>query len=164
MTFANHLSDLRKDRGFSVKDFAQKAKVHSTLISALQSGQRSIGENNALKIGKALGLEGIELQSFVYLALDEATDKVLKENNGYPAELLNLLAIQLRQAAIDANAIQGFTVTGCGDRHDVTLVLPNGVTATLKTQLDFAENREKSQHDPTHEFLCPFTKSPLTTA
>jgi hypothetical protein len=94
-----------------------------------------VGENNASKIGKALGLDGAELDTFIYAALTEATDKVLKENNDYPAELLNLLAVQLRQAGIVAGEIQQCTVSGDQHQQNVTLTLVGGGTTTLKTHL-----------------------------
>jgi transcriptional regulator with XRE-family HTH domain len=134
-TLSTHLQNLRTNAKLTVKDLAAKANVPSTLISGLQSGQRSVGENNASRIGTALGLDGEALQNFIYAALNEATDKVLKENNGYPAELLNLLAGQLRQDGIEAAAILQCTVSGDQHQQNVILTLCGGRTATLKTQL-----------------------------
>lgn len=107
MTFANRIITLRKERNLAVKELALKAQVPATLISGLQSGQRTIGENNARKIGIALQLAENELEDFVYLALNEAVGRVLECHRAYPAEVLNLVAGELRAAGIAPADING---------------------------------------------------------
>ena len=94
-TLSQELNSLRQQRRLTVQDLAKKADVPQSLISGLQTGSRVIGEQAARKIGQALQLTGDELESFVYLAINQCSDKVLRKARDYPAELLNLIAERL---------------------------------------------------------------------
>ncbi|MEP6668798.1 MAG: helix-turn-helix transcriptional regulator [Chthoniobacter sp.] len=98
--FGDRLHTLRTRLNLTTKQLAVKATVPESLICGLQAGSRTIGENNARKIGTALGLTGAPLEEFVYLAINNAKEKVLDEYKGYPAEVLNLVAHELQQSGI----------------------------------------------------------------
>lgn len=105
-SFGEKLKTLRKQQHLTIYKLGELADVPFTLISALENNRRSIGENNATKIGKALGLEGHQLREFVFLALNDAQGKILEEYHGYPADLLNLLPTILKDAGVEPGDIK----------------------------------------------------------
>ncbi len=133
--FPNLLITLRTNAKLTNIQLAELAKVSKSIIPGLQSGKRQIGEFQARKIGAALGLTGNELQEFIYCAMNNAYDKVLAELNDYPAELINLLALQLKDAGIEPNQVVDCKVQG----SDVLIILNDGKQAHIKTQLALAE-------------------------
>lgn len=135
MSFAKQLQELRKEKLLTVKELGDRAKVPSTLISGLQSGQRSVGENNATRIGQALGLEGDQLRAFVYAALNEAKRKALSAANEYPSEIVNHLPFMLHSAGIEAAEIEAIEEAANETGTELTIRLPQGRNATLKTEL-----------------------------
>ena len=104
-TFGERLNNLRKQHDLTVYQLAKRAGVHQSLISGLQTNNRVVGEHNARKIGKALQLEGEALESFVYQAINNCTEKVLNEFKSYPAEVLNLIAGILASTGIMPSSI-----------------------------------------------------------
>jgi transcriptional regulator with XRE-family HTH domain len=138
-TFAQTLNRLRKERGLTNEQLAKAARVPSTLISGLQNNNRTIGENNAARIGKALGLFGDTLRDFVFLALNEARGKVLEEYRTYPAEVINLVAIGLQAAGISANEISHCDLHPVSKNRnndaDALLYLNNGKTASINVEV-----------------------------
>jgi len=106
LTFGQKLKQLRLQQSLTIYKLASLAGVPFTLISALENNRRPVGVNNATKIGRGLGLSGQWLRDFVYLALNNATGKVLEEFRAYPANLLNLLPTILADAGIEANDIK----------------------------------------------------------
>ena len=82
------------------------ARVPETLVSGLQNDSRKIGEVQATRIGKALGLSGNELQEFVYVALNESKGRLLNSSKIYCAEILNYLPNLI--------AINGIRASGMG--------------------------------------------------
>ena len=136
--FSSQLKALRKDARLTNNELARLADVPTSLISGLQTGKRQIGEYQARKIALALDLCGEEFERFVYAAINDCTEKVLNESKSYPAELLNLLARQLRGAGICADFIRKCTVNGDHREQAVTLHLGNGDEATLTTLLKMA--------------------------
>jgi transcriptional regulator with XRE-family HTH domain len=130
-TFSSHLQQLRKNATLTNRELADLADVPESLISGLQNNNRRVGEYQARKIGLALKLEGAALDDFIYEAINTCTEKVLDAFVGYPAELLNLLASQLRKAGILPETIYDYTVSD----GDVSLTLTDGKKATLLTQL-----------------------------
>ena len=133
--FSCYLYCLRTKAKLTNAQLAQRADVPESLISGLQNDNRRVGEFQAGKIGRALGLAGDALDHFIYEAIDNCTEKVLNDAKSYPSRLLNLLAMQLRQAGIAAEAIWDYTIQGDEQEKDITLTLSGGRQATLKTQL-----------------------------
>ena len=133
--FSTYLYSLRKNAKLTNAQLGQLADVPESLISGLQNDNRRVGEYQARKIGRALNLHGERLEEFVLRAIDTSTEKVLKETRDYPAELLNLLAQQLKRAGIAAKAIRRFNIQGDESEQHITLTLNTGQEATLRTQL-----------------------------
>lgn len=106
-TFGQKLKSLRQKQGLTIYKLASLAGVPFTLISALENSRKTVGVNNATKIGRGLGLSGQWLRDFVYLAVNNSKSKVLEEFQNYPADLLNLLPSILKDAGIESNDIKG---------------------------------------------------------
>lgn len=133
--FSSQLYRLRTNAQLTNEELGQLADVPASLISGLQNDNRRVGEYQARKIGRALNLHGDRLEEFVLRAIDTCTQKVLSEAKDYPAELLNLLAKQLRRAGIHAESIHAFDITGDETDQGVTLQLGSGRKAILTTHL-----------------------------
>src|ERR1700733_4816313 len=127
-TFSSHLQQLRSNASLTNRELARLADVPESLISGLQNNNRRVGEYQARKIGVALKLEGATLDQFIYDAIDHCSEKVLNAFIEYPAQLLNLLASQLKEAGILPDAIHDYTVND----GDVSLTLSDGTKAMLK--------------------------------
>jgi len=133
--FSSQLYRLRTNAKLTNAELARRADVPESFISGLQNDNRRVGEYQAGKIGRALNLEGEQLERFIYDAINTCTEKVLNEAKPYPAQLLNHLALQLQRAGISAAAIAAMTVDGDLHDQDIRLTLNNGSQATLRTQL-----------------------------
>jgi len=125
------LTSLRTKANLTNEQLAGLANVPRSLIGGLQSGRRRIGEMQATRIGKALGLQGQPLDEFIYEAINQCSEKVLVESKDYPAELLNLLARQLRLAGIYPELVSQCEVSA----NKVALSLNNGKHAWMETSL-----------------------------
>jgi hypothetical protein len=134
-SFSQTLQALRASAKLTNHELARLADVPASLISGLQHDNRRVGEYQARKIGTALRLSGDALEQFIYDAISGCTEKVLNEAKQYPAQLLNLLAVQLSRAGIPADSIQHFNILGDEHSHDINFTLGSGKTATLRTQL-----------------------------
>ncbi|HWR31867.1 MAG TPA: helix-turn-helix transcriptional regulator [Negativicutes bacterium] len=55
--FSSNLKKYRNRLGLSQEDFAEKAGLHRTYISAIECGKRSISLDNIQKIADALGID-----------------------------------------------------------------------------------------------------------
>ena len=55
--FAHNLKKYRNKLGISQEEFAERAGLHRTYISAIECGKRSIALDNVQKIANALGVE-----------------------------------------------------------------------------------------------------------
>lgn len=134
-TLSAQIQRLRGVRRLTIRELARQADVSHAVIAGLQSGKRVIGEVQATKIAAALGLRGEELEEFVINAINECSEKVLTDAKSYPAQLLNLLALQLRNAGIAGETIHQCAVKGDAVHQDVTLWLAGNRQVHLKTQL-----------------------------
>lgn len=132
--FSELLTRLRAQANLTTVELAELADVPRSLISGLENRTRRIGEIQATRLGKALGLSGGELYEFIYLAINTCTEKVLSESKGYPAEVLNLLAHELRAAGILPEQVNACAVNGA----NVSLLLENGKQATLEAKLAYS--------------------------
>ena len=117
----------RKALRLKGKELSKRACVPETLVSGLQNDSRKIGEVQASRIGKALGLSANELQEFVYMALNESKGRLLNSSKIYCAEILNYLPNLI--------AIHGITAEGIADasifENHIKLSLKSGSTATV---------------------------------
>ena len=71
--FASNLRKYRNKTGLSQENFAGKAGLHRTYISALECGKRSIALDNVQKIADAL-----EIETYLLFITDESI-KIDKE-------------------------------------------------------------------------------------
>lgn len=55
--FAQNLRKYRNELGLSQEEFAERAGLHRTYISAIERGKRSIALDNVQKIADALGID-----------------------------------------------------------------------------------------------------------
>ena len=132
--FPELLIRLRKQSNLTTLELAELADVPRSLISGLENNTRRIGEMQATRLGTALGLDGQELQEFIYLAINTCTEKVLVESKGYPSEIINLVTRQLRQAGILPEQVDAYEVDG----SNISLLLNNGRGAKVETRLAYA--------------------------
>ena len=59
--FANNVKKYRNSLGISQEKFAERAGLHRTYISAVESQRRSISLDNIQKIADALGIDTYKL-------------------------------------------------------------------------------------------------------
>jgi transcriptional regulator with XRE-family HTH domain len=137
-TFGDTLSGLRKGKKLTNRQLAVRASVPSSLIAGLQAGSRSVGEFQARKIGKALALDGPELESFVLEAVNTCTERVLSEAKDYPSLFLNFIAKQLRSAGIAPKDLCHFQLIQFEDGQALRMNLNGGRTAELHSTLRYA--------------------------
>jgi len=136
--FPQLLSKLRRDAKLTNIQLSELAPVSRSLIPGLQSGKRCVGEYQARKLGLALGLEGKQLDDFIFSGINRSKEKVLVEALPYPAELLNLLARQLRRSGIGPDIVSECMVDEDAYVCTVALLLTDGTEARLETKLELA--------------------------
>ena len=117
----------RKTLRLKGKELSKRACVPETLVSGLQNDSRKIGEIQATRIGKALGLSGNDLLEFVYLALNESKGRLLNSSKLYCAEILNYLPNLIAIHGITAEEIVDSVIIEEG----IKLSLKSGSTATV---------------------------------
>ena len=135
-TFADALNKLRKANHLTVYELAKRAGVPQSLISGLQTGNRQIGEYVARKLAKVLQLENEELEDFVYLAINDCSEKVLQRSKDYPAEVLNLIAGELHNRGIFPDSIMG-CVRKPSSNTDAALYLNDGKAALINLEIAY---------------------------
>lgn len=100
----NHFKDLliskRKALGLTSKELSKQSSVSESLLSGLQSGNRRIGEKQASRIASALGLKKQEKSDFIFMAMNESTQRLLESSKSYPVEVLNSLPGLLRNKGV----------------------------------------------------------------
>ena len=133
-TFGNTLNTLRQARHLTVQQLANLAGVSQPLISNLINNNRVIGEYTARKIATALQLSGEEFDSFIFLAINGCTEKVLNSSKDYPAEILNLIAGELSALGILPGNIARCVRHPKADA-DAALYLNNGKHAFINVEV-----------------------------
>jgi len=100
----NHFKDLliskRKALRLTSKELSKQSSVSESLLSGLQSGNRRIGEKQASRIASALGLINQDERDFIFMAMNESTQRLLEFSKAYPVEILNSLPGLLRKKGI----------------------------------------------------------------
>ena len=100
----NHFKDLliskRKALGLTSKELSKQSSVSESLLSGLQSGNRRIGEKQASRIASALGLINQDERDFIFMAMNESTQRLLESSKSYPVEILNSLPSLLRNKGV----------------------------------------------------------------
>jgi transcriptional regulator with XRE-family HTH domain len=108
-TFKEILKHERLKKGLSATKLSELSGLHVSLISALEHGYRCIGEKSARKLSVALGLRDKEQEQFIYSAMEESADRLLKKSESYPVELLNYLPVQLQKMKVTHELIRDFS-------------------------------------------------------
>ena len=104
--FKEILKNERQRQGISATKLSELSGLHVTLISGLEHGYRCIGEKSARKLTFALGLRDREQEQFIYSAMQESADRLLKTSAAYPVELLNYLPVQLEKMKVSADLVK----------------------------------------------------------
>ena len=105
-TFKEILKHERLRLGLSATKLSEMSDLHVSLISALEHGYRCIGEKSARKLAVALGLKDREQEQFIYSAMEESADRLLKASESYPVELLNYVPVQLQKMKVTNDLIR----------------------------------------------------------
>jgi hypothetical protein len=104
-TFKEILKNERLRQHLSATKLSVLSGLHVTLISALEHGHRCIGEKSARKLSVALGLRDKVQEQFIYSAIEESSDRLLKASEGYPVELLNYVPVKLQKMKVSSDLI-----------------------------------------------------------
>jgi len=138
--FPSRLRRLRHNEGYTNALLGEKAGVPYSLVAALQTGAKGVGENNARKIGKALELKGDEFTNFVFDAIDTCTERVLEEYRDYPSRVLNLVAMALKLSGITPKMIKGAEIVrNSNTAPALALHLNNGHSAFVKVEITYKQ-------------------------
>ncbi len=121
--FRKQFAACRERSGLTYRALEKVTGIKYSALSAMQSGNRPVGEQSARRIAEAFGLSGDVREAFVLSALNTSKEKVLAAVGGYPAEVLNFLGLLLMARGIKPNQI-----VRCG----YNLATPDCLTLALK--------------------------------
>ena len=130
-TFKEILKHERTRLGLSATKLSELSGLHITLISGLEHGYRCIGEKSAKKLTFALGLKEREEEQFIYSALSESADPLLKASKDYPAELLNYLPVHLEKMKVLPGQIESLV----REENKLIIFLKNNNLIEIQTKL-----------------------------
>ena len=130
-TFKEILKHERLRLGLSATKLSEMSDLHVSLISALEHGYRCIGEKSAIKLSVALGLRDKEQEKFIYSAMEESADRLLKKSESYPVELLNYLPVQLQKMKVTNDLIRDLRE----QENNLIIFLENDNLIEIRTKL-----------------------------
>ena len=130
-TFKDILKNERIRLGLSATKLSEMSGLHVSLISALEHGYRCIGEKSARKLSIAFGLRDKEQEQFIYSAMEESADRLLKSSESYPVELLNYLPVQLQKMKVSHDLIRDFMK----QENKLIIFLENNNLIEIETKL-----------------------------
>ena len=130
-TFKDILKNERIRLGLSATKLSEMSGLHVSLISALEHGYRCIGEKSARKLSVALGLKDKEQKEFIYSAMEESADRLLKKSESYPVELLNYLPVQLQKMKVTNDLIRDLRE----QENNLIIFLENDNLIEIRTKL-----------------------------
>ena len=130
-TFKEILKNERIRLGLSATKLSEMSGLHVSLISALEHGYRCIGEKSARKLSIAFGLRDKEQEQFIYSAMEESADRLLKSSESYPVELLNYLPVQLQKMKVTNDLIRDFME----QENNLIIFLENDNLIEIETKL-----------------------------
>ena len=94
--------------GMSVRGLARKAGVSFALLTCIENARRGAGRSTLERLGAALALSGDALENFILDGLVICKrERVLKEAEGFPARVLNALALALRRVGVVPEIVAG---------------------------------------------------------
>ena len=129
--FKEILKHERLKKGLSATKLSEMSGLHVSLISALEHGYRCIGEKSARKLSIAFGLRDKEQEQFIYSAMEESTDRLLKISESYPVELLNYVPVQLQKMKVTHDLISDFRE----QENKLIIFLENNNLIEIETKL-----------------------------
>ena len=130
-TFKEILKHERLKQGLSATKLSETSGLHVSLISALEHGYRCIGEKSARKLSVALGLKDKEQKEFIYSAMEESADRLLRTSESYPVELLNYVPVQLQKMKVTNDLISDFRE----QENKLIIFLENNNLIEIETKL-----------------------------
>ena len=130
-TFKEILKHERLKQGLSASKLSEMSGLHVSLISALEHGYRCIGEKSATKLSVALGLRDKAQEQFIYSAMEESADRLLKKSESYPVELLNYVPVQLQKMKVTHDLIRHFSE----QENKLIIFLGNNNLIEIETKL-----------------------------
>ena len=130
-TFEEILKHERLKQGLSATKLSETSGLHVSLISAIEHGYRCIGEKSARKLSIAFGLRNKEQEQFIYSAMEESADRLLKKSESYPVELLNYLPVQLQKIKVTHELIRDFSE----QENKLIIFLGNNNLIEIETKL-----------------------------
>ena len=130
-TFKEILKHERLRLGLSATKLSEMSGLHVSLISALEHGYRCIGEKSAIKLSVALGLRDKEQEKFIYSAMEESADRLLRTSESYPVELLNYVPVQLQKMKVTNDLISDFRE----QENKLIIFLENNNLIEIETKL-----------------------------
>lgn len=129
--FKEILKNERLRLGFSATKLSELSGLHVSLISALEHGYRCIGEKSAGKLSIALRLKDREQEEFIYSAMEESADRLLKSAESYPVELLNYLPVELQKMKVTHDQIKDLRK----EENKLIIFLENNNLIEIRTKL-----------------------------
>ena len=133
--FPELLATLQKRANLNDTQLAQKAGVPRTLVCDARNNKKKVGQTQSTKLGKALGVTGNDLQSFIFSAMNAAHDKLLEEYTDTPAEIVNLLPQQLKLAGIKPGDFSECKIVATEGECHVAITMCDGRKVMLETKL-----------------------------
>ena len=130
-TFKDILKNERIRLGLSATKLSEMSGLHVSLISALEHGYRCIGEKSARKLSIAFGLRDKEQEQFIYSAMEESADRLLRTSESYPVELLNYVPVQLQKMKVTHDLISDFRE----QENKLIIFLENNNLIEIETKL-----------------------------
>ena len=129
--FKEILKHERLKKGLSATKLSEMSGLHVSLISALEHGYRCIGEKSARKLSIAFGLRDKEQEQFIYSAMEESADRLLRTSESYPVELLNYVPVQLQKMKVTHDLISDFRE----QENKLIIFLENNNLIEIETKL-----------------------------
>jgi transcriptional regulator with XRE-family HTH domain len=128
------LKSRRKELGLTSKELSKRSLVSESLLCGLQKGNRRIGERQASRIASALEYNESEQREFVYLAMNESSQRLLESSKLYPVEILNSFPELLRNHGIVPEIISGARIFDTF----VEIILESGEVVRLFSNLSIS--------------------------
>ena len=105
--FGEHLRQMRKEAGKTVRRLAEEAGVSFALLTCIENARRGAGRSTLERLGAALGLKECELDDFILDGMVICKrERLLGAAEAYPARVLNALPSALRWMGVLPEDVQ----------------------------------------------------------
>lgn len=117
-SFGIHLRKLRSERNWTLRALGSKSNVTDSTLSAIECGDKVVGDIVGAKIANGLGLLGSERESFLVQAADtRKKDRLVGSSRRMPSEVLNFLPQSLSRLGLGDGDIKGCRLVGGKSPH-----------------------------------------------